>query len=61
MTNLTVLVITSFTALAMPVWMAAQDNPWGEHNAKHHHYKLIDLGTLGGPACGQTATAMLYC
>jgi len=34
-------------ALAVPVRLAAQDKP--EHNNKHHHYKFIDLGTLGGP------------
>jgi probable HAF family extracellular repeat protein len=36
---------TLFAALAVPVGLAAQDNP---HN-KHHHYKLVDLSTFGGP------------
>jgi probable HAF family extracellular repeat protein len=44
-----VVVMTLFAALMMPVWTAAQDNPSKDHNNKHHHYKLIDLGTLGGP------------
>jgi probable HAF family extracellular repeat protein len=35
--------IALFVALAMPVHLAAQ----GDHG--HHHYKLIDMGTLGGP------------
>jgi len=29
-----------------PAQLAAQDNR--DHD-KHHHYKLLDLGTLGGP------------
>src|ERR1700737_1489250 len=36
-----------FAALATPVRLAAQQHQ--DHNHKHHHYKLIDLGTLGGP------------
>jgi probable HAF family extracellular repeat protein len=36
--------IASLVALAIPVSLAAQ-----EHPTKHHTYKLIDLGTLGGP------------
>ena len=42
-------VVYLFAALATPVWMAAQDNPSQDHKPKHHQYKLIDLGTLGGP------------
>ena len=37
-------------ALAMPVGMAAQDNPSPDNKPKHKKYKLIDLGTFGGPA-----------
>jgi probable HAF family extracellular repeat protein len=39
--------IAFFAVLAIPVRLVAQDNQ--DHNHKHHHYKLIDLGTLGGP------------
>jgi len=39
--------ITLWAALAIPLRLAAQDRQ--EHKHKHHHYKLIDLGTLGGP------------
>jgi hypothetical protein len=36
-----------FVALLVPIQLAAQDNR-GHNNYKHHHYKLIDTGTLGG-------------
>lgn len=45
--NLTLLAVTLVGVLALPIWLAAQDNPDGNH--RHHHYQLIDLGTLGGP------------
>ena len=41
--------MTLFVALVMPVWTTAQDNPSPEHKPKHQQYKLLDLGTLGGP------------
>jgi uncharacterized membrane protein len=48
--KLTLIIATCLVAvLAMPVWAAAQDNPSQDSNPKHHSYKLIDLGTLGGP------------
>jgi probable HAF family extracellular repeat protein len=37
--------IALLVALAIPISLAAQ-----EHPTKHHKYKLIDLGTFGGPA-----------
>jgi hypothetical protein len=43
------LVVSLFAAPAMPVGMAAQDNPTPDHKQKHHQYKLIDMGTFGGP------------
>src|SRR5580704_9480196 len=42
-------VVSLFATLAMPVGMAAQDNPSQERKSKHHQYKLVDLGTFGGP------------
>jgi probable HAF family extracellular repeat protein len=40
--------ISFFAALSVPVQTAAQNNH--KHHNKHHHYKLIDLGTFGGPS-----------
>jgi probable HAF family extracellular repeat protein len=37
-----------FIALFVPIQLAAHDT----QDNKHHHYKLINLGTLGGPGSG---------
>ena len=37
-----------FAALAMTLQLSAQDNP--EPNMKHHKYRVVDVGTFGGPA-----------
>jgi hypothetical protein len=43
--------MTLVAALAIPVGrrLAAQDSSVEAKPLKHHHYKLIDTGTLGGP------------
>jgi probable HAF family extracellular repeat protein len=41
-------VITLLAALTIPGSRAAGDE--GYHHHKHHHYKLIDVGTFGGPS-----------
>ena len=42
--------LLSFLAvLAMPFGAVAQVNPTQNSKGEHHHYKLINLGTFGGP------------
>ena len=46
-----VIAVTLFTTLGMSVHLAAQVQPVAQNGpVLHHHYKLIDLGTFGGPA-----------
>ena len=40
---------TMLFLLAIPVAVTAQDGVTQNQNTKHHHYKLVELGTLGGP------------
>ncbi len=39
-----IIAVMLLTALATPLRLVAQDQ-----KKTHHHYKLIDLGTFGGP------------
>ena len=41
-----IITLALFAALAMPLSVAAQEQ---RDKKEHHHYKLIDIGTLGGP------------
>jgi len=41
--------MTLLVALALPVSLAAQERPHGQLKKEHSRYKVIDLGTFGGP------------
>jgi len=41
--------MATFAVLTIPTLISAQEQAKQDHHAKHHH-KLIDMGTLGGPA-----------
>ena len=41
--------VSLFAAVALPIGMDAQNNSSQNHKPNHQKYKLIDLGTLGGP------------
>ena len=44
--------ISFLAVLAMPFGVVGQVNPKQNSMAEHHHYKLIDVGTFGGPSGG---------
>ena len=46
--NVHLIGLVLFAALALPVELAAQ-NSQADNKPHHHHYKLIDIGTFGGP------------
>jgi probable HAF family extracellular repeat protein len=47
--RLTRIIAMTLFAVAGPVGVAAQQSAIENHGGQHHHYKLVDLGTLGGP------------
>jgi probable HAF family extracellular repeat protein len=44
--------LASVVALVMPFDVAAQEDAMQNQKPKHHMYRLIDVGTLGGPLSG---------
>ena len=44
------------TVMTIPTGLAVQNDAAQSKKAQHHHYKFIDLGTLGGPASFFNAT-----
>ncbi len=44
-----IIALTLFAAVAIPVGVGAQDNATQNQKPQHHHYQLIDMGTLSGP------------
>jgi probable HAF family extracellular repeat protein len=41
--------------LAIPVWLGAQEAAQ-HHGSQHHHYKVVEMGTFGGPTSSIDAT-----
>jgi probable HAF family extracellular repeat protein len=48
--RLTSVVVMILFGVSMPVSLAAQNEVKPHHNSKHHRYKVVDLGTFGGPS-----------
>jgi probable HAF family extracellular repeat protein len=52
-TSMWMTVIALFTAVAMPVQLAAQDQAKANHPHQYHHYQIVDPGTFGGADSSQ--------
>jgi hypothetical protein len=49
-TLMRLIAIATLATLTISGSLVAQDEAAPAKNAQHHHYKLIDMGTFGGPA-----------
>jgi len=47
-------------AMSVPTLLTAQGRMKENQEGKHHHYKVIDMGTFGGPASGVNETTFLF-
>jgi probable HAF family extracellular repeat protein len=57
--RVTCIIAMMLFAVALPFSVAAQDHGTQDRGPKHHHYKVVDLGTFGGPGStvsGETHT-----
>jgi len=52
------IVVVLLAALALPARLAAQERTNEEHRAQHRRYKLVDIGTLGGPVSYFSASGL---
>ena len=57
-TPLLITALTLFAAIVLPLALAAENSP-ARSQSKHHHYRLIDLGTLGGPVSSSALLALM--
>jgi probable HAF family extracellular repeat protein len=60
MKSLTYIAVTVVMVLTIPIAVLAQDANPSVKQAAHHHYKLIDLGTFGGPSAYRSVNAPGY-
>ena len=52
--------LAAFALALVPANLAAEEEMANAKKPKHHHYKLIDLGTLGGPSAYKSVNAPGY-
>lgn len=58
-TGMSIIALTLFAALALPVSLAAQDQANKTHPHQYHHYQIADPGTFGGPSSHQNFSSFV--